>query len=403
MSYTGFADFGKQSVANNIPKRRFQGAAESAGNGETVGAPARNRFAAFANAEVAATKKINDEIKTILSEDEACSSEGGPKFAQIDLARILSKVLNSMNLLSENADSLPENQLDLLGQNKMYELMVSELGKSLNQLTEHNGALNEANQKLREERKIAVQARDDMVKMMEDFEPARQKFEDAARKRREFFDEGYIIDLALKEFREQEKERVSKRYVPNESNQEKNCGNSRLGDMEAEPTIENDEDAVRHAADMTVIIKKINNTDIVDHNEINLIHKTSTKLPSFAAENWDRALVEASSVEEKLKIWKKKEVEFKRMFDLCLNILGVEQRRYRKLRSKALKMEKQLIKRDQSKEKKKPSSDKSSLVHEKPLNVTEVDYVIPEQFSSKAYIPAATGIIGNESSIFQTL
>ena len=57
-----------------------------------------------------------------------------------------------MNLLSENADSLPENQLDLLGQNKMYELMVSELGKSLNQLTEHNGALNEANQKLREER-----------------------------------------------------------------------------------------------------------------------------------------------------------------------------------------------------------------------------------------------------------
>lgn len=202
----------------------------------------KSRFAAFtntANADITYVKGVNDEIQLVLSEEMASNSDYGPKFAAMDLARLISKVMVSLNLqpskdqpeqingpnsqrqwTSTSPSGQKASAQEMQSTINLQNVMLSELGKSMQKLSKHNSELVEMNKKLITERNNAVQARDDIFKIVTAEREEKEKLlskisKDSEKKReivlpvptgRQYYNEIEILDSAIEAFRQLNKD-----------------------------------------------------------------------------------------------------------------------------------------------------------------------------------------------------
>jgi hypothetical protein len=268
-----FLDFGKMPAEE--PRRPRTGSPKNF-NTTTSDDPAKNltksRFAAYTNAEVTYVKGIHDEIQS-LTEEMAISSDYGPKFLSMDLARLISRLLVNLNLQpSKDPDQLPVQKQWLMnaeGVSSVPELkstvtiqnvMLNELGKSMQKISKHNLEMVEMNKKLAAERNMAIQARDDLMKILLE---EQDKHKDVSKNiksvasaspkslERQFFDEASIIDQAMETFRKMQRENL-------ESNTELNTHTPIIQEKEEpfphfEVPMFTAKEAIQFAADMISI------------------------------------------------------------------------------------------------------------------------------------------------------
>ncbi|KAJ3255319.1 hypothetical protein HK103_006342 [Boothiomyces macroporosus] len=219
-----FIDFTK--VPNEVPSNKIQSNTLSSEKPkkqflkqQDEGAQkARNRFASVAPQDLVHMNTISEVIKVTLSEEAATNPSTLIKFAEIDLSRVINKVISKLHL-SPNEESTDKNLwkvdnlenasvTDLKKMIKMQNLLLDEIGKSMQTISRQNADLIASNKKLLQDRVIANQARDDLHKLLLEKEKQLQskvtneiKEEKRAITKRLFLDETAILDAALEEFR----------------------------------------------------------------------------------------------------------------------------------------------------------------------------------------------------------
>ncbi|KAJ3320167.1 hypothetical protein HDV06_005644 [Boothiomyces sp. JEL0866] len=178
-----------------------------------------NRFASVAPPDLAHINTISEVIKVTLSEEAATNPATQIKFSEVDLSRIINKVIFKLNLIpgDEPLDEKKWNMNDLEGINthdlkkmiKMQNLYLDEIGKSMQTISKQNADLIASNKKLVQDRIVAYQSRDDLHRLLQEKEKLLEPKDTIERTevrrniaRRLFFDETAILDAALQEFRQ---------------------------------------------------------------------------------------------------------------------------------------------------------------------------------------------------------
>lgn len=294
---SNFVDFGKAYVRTPAQSEVASPQEDSAGSGAKGAGFGKSRFAAFASAEVTYVKGVHDEIQSVLNDELASTQDNGPKFIAMDLARLISKVMVNLNLqptkdqpdqpingpnsirhwVSSSPPGEKPTMQELKSTISMQNVLVSELGKSMQKMTKHNADLVEYNKKLISERNSAVQARDDLLKLLSqeqdekmqllrenerlvsidgirELEKRRKIDERRSPYERQYFDEAAILDAAVDAFINAQKEtatddvehEVVKEEATVEEDQDLTEDNIKSSELAALPHSEK----IRYAADM---------------------------------------------------------------------------------------------------------------------------------------------------------
>jgi hypothetical protein len=216
-----FSEFGKvlpSTALANSPMKEVNDSLADLGKSSNLSVPfsqaetrpggKNSRFAGFANAKVAHLKRVHDTLAQICDDEAAQNEEGLPEFLQMDLSRIVNRVLVQLNLQPgpEFPSTTPiEVDIDQLNYKiQIQEEIISDLGKKIEYFSNYNRELVQYNKKLIKERKIALESRDELHSLLDQL---RSEFKVAestpARRRtrnRTFFENIDIIDKAFKEF-----------------------------------------------------------------------------------------------------------------------------------------------------------------------------------------------------------
>ncbi|KAJ3271439.1 hypothetical protein HDV01_006645 [Terramyces sp. JEL0728] len=176
-----------------------------------------NRFASVAPPDLAHINTINETIKVTLSEEVATNPATLIKFSDIDLSRVINKVIYKLNLTPGEPSSAEKGVLydseeasveELKSTIKMQNLLLDEIGKSMQTISKQNSDLIASNKKLVQDRIVAYQSRDDLHKLVLEKEnssnsnEAKEKNKERRKPtKRTFLDEAAILDSALEEFR----------------------------------------------------------------------------------------------------------------------------------------------------------------------------------------------------------
>ena len=225
----------------------------------------------------------------------------------MDLARLISKVMVSLNLqptkdqpdqpingpnsMRHWVSSSPPGQKPTMQELKstisMQNVLVSELGKSMQKMTKHNADLVEYNKKLISERNSAVQARDDLLKLLSqeqdekmqlirenerlvsvdgnrELENRRKIDERRSPYERQYYDEAAILDAAVEAFMNAQKETTTDDEEHAEGVKEEATVEEDK-DLTAENTKSSSElaalphsEKIRYAADMISVANHVN-------------------------------------------------------------------------------------------------------------------------------------------------